>query len=150
MRVSINPETSLVTIDNISRVVDLSTLYSSIKNIEFWDNKGHEEYNPINGWVPPPTLFSGIDRIQEYINLWHLQDPPALTSEEQVLAEKHSRILEIKLLLSNIDLSRARPLTDIALGNGNIPDSTGITPVERLQSIENEAIQLRAELASLM
>lgn len=48
--------------------------------------------------------------------------------------------------LATLDLKRSRPLTDIALGNGDFADPTGKTARQRLGEIEAAAAELRVRL----
>lgn len=65
-------------------------------------------------------------------------------TEAEIEAE---RVANIKANLAALDLLKVRPLTDIALGNGDIASGTdNKTPRERLAVIEAQAVAYRAQI----
>lgn len=65
------------------------------------------------------------------------------------ISQAASDAITIKAQLAALDARRVRPLADVALGNGNVADEQGKTPVQRLTEIEAEAQPLREELAGI-
>lgn len=57
-----------------------------------------------------------------------------------------STVEMVKRALSEIDKRKARPMSDILLGNGDVVDASGVTPRQRLAELESEAQELRARL----
>lgn len=60
--------------------------------------------------------------------------------------ERQAHNAAIQVRLAEIDTKRSRPLSDIALGNGDLVDAHGKTPRQRLAQYEAEADALRSEL----
>ena len=63
------------------------------------------------------------------------------------LSSARRAVIGLQARLEELDRRRIRPLADVALGNGNVADAQGKTPVQRLADIEADAVPLRADLA---
>lgn len=74
---------------------------------------------------------------------------PVLTPEQieaSADADKANLLAAIKSQLADIDTKKIRPVGDILLGNGDIPDNYGKTPKQRLAELEAQASVLRSQL----
>lgn len=67
-------------------------------------------------------------------------------SSVEIQAEKDTVNAPIKAQLRELDVARSRPLGDVALGNGNVADAQGKTPLQRLLDIESQRVALTAQL----
>lgn len=89
MRITVVRDDSVVGIDGVFRVVDLSaTMPEGVRAMQWIETSGYAEHDDS---TQPNTPIDSIDVFQPFIDLWEAAAPPAPTSEEMI-ADAKARI----------------------------------------------------------